>query len=198
MNNSIKAISRIFAAIIKINVTTGDCVVIKSSSVLGMDFEGVVHVSDLITRLQKGLLQESDAPRMTDFVEKATLETISEEVHLSDDFQFSCCGWLRLSLIADLEEAEPICLLTLSDINIEKQIEQRRQKELERNNHLLKEALAVANHANQAKTTFLNSMSHDIRTPMNAIIGFTSLAAAHIDSRDAVADYLKKITIREI
>ena len=71
----------------------------------------------------------------------------------------------------------------------------RKQKEMERNNLVLKEALAVANHASQAKTTFLNSMSHDIRTPMNAIIGFTSLAAAHIDNRDAVADYLKKITV---
>ena len=195
MNNSIKAISRIYAAIIKIHVMTGDCVVIKSSSVLGMDFTGVTHVSDLITRLQNGLLQDTDAPRITDFVRNATLETISEEVHLFDDFQFSCCGWLRLSLIADLEGTEPICLLTLFDVNMEKKVEQQRQKELERNNRLLKEALAVANHANQAKTTFLNSMSHDIRTPMNAIIGFTSLAAAHIDNRDAVADYLKKITI---
>ena len=67
MNNSIKAISRIYADIIKIHVMTGDCVVIKSSSVLGMDFTGVTHVSDLITRLQNGLLQQTDAPRITDF-----------------------------------------------------------------------------------------------------------------------------------
>ena len=46
----------------------------------------------------------------------------------------------------------------------------------------LQDALAAAQHANRAKTTFLNNMSHDIRTPMNAIIGFTSLAAAHIDN----------------
>lgn len=58
----------------------------------------------------------------------------------------------------------------------------------------LEDALVAAQHANRAKTTFLNNMSHDIRTPMNAIIGFTSLAAAHIDNKELVKDYLAKIT----
>ena len=57
----------------------------------------------------------------------------------------------------------------------------------------VKEALVLAEHANQAKTNFLNNMSHDIRTPMNAIIGFTSLAAAHLDNKSLLEDYLKKI-----
>ena len=57
----------------------------------------------------------------------------------------------------------------------------------------LEQALAMAESANRAKTTFLNSMSHDIRTPMNAIIGFTGLAASHIDNKEQVQDYLGKI-----
>ncbi len=57
----------------------------------------------------------------------------------------------------------------------------------------LEDALAAAQHANRAKTTFLNNMSHDIRTPMNAIIGFTSLVAAHIDNTEQVRGYLTKI-----
>lgn len=57
----------------------------------------------------------------------------------------------------------------------------------------LKSALALAEQANRAKTTFLNNMSHDIRTPMNAIIGFTSLARTHIDNKERVKDYLEKI-----
>ncbi len=57
----------------------------------------------------------------------------------------------------------------------------------------LEEALALAESANRAKTTFLNNMSHDIRTPMNAIIGYTGLAASHIDSKAQVQDYLGKI-----
>ncbi|MGN0077770.1 MAG: response regulator, partial [Coriobacteriales bacterium] len=50
-----------------------------------------------------------------------------------------------------------------------------------------------ADHANQAKSTFLSNMSHDIRTPMNAIIGFTSLAITHIDDQKLLKDYLGKI-----
>ncbi len=61
------------------------------------------------------------------------------------------------------------------------------------NRQVLADALAAAEHSNRAKTTFLNNMSHDIRTPMNAIIGFTSLAAAHIDNKEQVTDYLRKI-----
>ena len=57
----------------------------------------------------------------------------------------------------------------------------------------LVEALSMAESANRAKTTFLNNMSHDIRTPMNAIIGYTGLAASHIDNKSQVQDYLSKI-----
>ncbi len=57
----------------------------------------------------------------------------------------------------------------------------------------LQEALDIAKQANTAKTTFLNNMSHDIRTPMNAIIGFTTLASKYIDDKEKVNEYLGKI-----
>ena len=67
---------------------------------------------------------------------------------------------------------------------LREQIEQKKQ---------LAQALSMAESANRAKTTFLNNMSHDIRTPMNAIIGYTGLAASHIDNKSRVQDYLSKI-----
>ena len=67
--------------------------------------------------------------------------------------------------------------------------------EQERSRKALEDALNAAQHANRAKTTFLNSMSHDIRTPMNAIIGFTSLAATHLDNSTLVQEYLHKIQV---
>ncbi|MBO2517325.1 MAG: hybrid sensor histidine kinase/response regulator [Clostridiales bacterium] len=67
------------------------------------------------------------------------------------------------------------------------------QKQLEAQQKQLEEALSMAQSASRAKTTFLNNMSHDIRTPMNAIIGYTGLAASHIDNREQVKDYLGKI-----
>ena len=57
----------------------------------------------------------------------------------------------------------------------------------------LEDAVAAARSANQAKSTFLSNMSHDIRTPMNAIIGFTTLAIANVGSTEKVKDYLAKI-----
>ncbi|MBD5136761.1 MAG: response regulator [Lachnospiraceae bacterium] len=57
----------------------------------------------------------------------------------------------------------------------------------------LEEALLQANKANKAKSVFLSNMSHDIRTPMNAIVGFTNLAINHIDHKERVGEYLEKI-----
>ncbi len=59
----------------------------------------------------------------------------------------------------------------------------------------LEKALSLAEKANQAKSDFLSSMSHDIRTPMNAVMGMTTLASAHLDDRDRVRDCLDKIAV---
>ena len=58
---------------------------------------------------------------------------------------------------------------------------------------VLTEKLQKAEAADRAKSTFLSNMSHDIRTPMNAIIGFTTLAQANLDNRERTQEYLKKI-----
>ena len=70
-----------------------------------------------------------------------------------------------------------------------------KNNELAESQKALSDALMVAEHANRAKTTFLNNMSHDIRTPMNAIVGFTALAASHVDNKEQVQDYLGKISV---
>ncbi len=72
---------------------------------------------------------------------------------------------------------------------------ENRNRELSESREALSNALAAAEQASKAKTAFLNNMSHDIRTPMNAIIGFTALAASHIDNKAQVQDYLEKITV---
>lgn len=84
------------------------------------------------------------------------------------------------------DRVKNIWLLTRTDITAIR--EERRQKELLRN------ALTAATVANRAKSEFLSRMSHDIRTPMNAIIGMTAIAGAHIDNTERVWDCLSKIT----
>ena len=73
-------------------------------------------------------------------------------------------------------------ILVMSDRTADKKI-----------NQALSEAVRAAETANRAKSTFLSNMSHDIRTPMNAIIGFTTLAVSNMDDKERVQDYLSKI-----
>ena len=99
--------------------------------------------------------------------------------------------WCRASVVIvdSKEDGTPShVLVLLKDISRQKEKDVEYQK-------TLKEAYELAERANQAKTTFLNNMSHDIRTPMNAIIGFTSLAATHLNEKERLKDYLSKIMI---
>ena len=59
----------------------------------------------------------------------------------------------------------------------------------------LEKARQTALEANKAKSEFLANMSHDIRTPMNAIVGMTAIATAHIDDQEQVQNCLRKITL---
>lgn len=71
-------------------------------------------------------------------------------------------------------------------------VDEETRKEMEHKD-ILTNALKQANRANKAKSIFLSNMSHDIRTPMNAIVGFTNLAITHINNKEQVGEYLGKI-----
>ena len=103
-------------------------------------------------------------------------------------------GWRWFHTAGRLSRREDGSPITFVGLFMDVDDARRMSAQLEQQKNDLQDALAAAQHANRAKTTFLNNMSHDIRTPMNAIIGFTSLAAAHIDHPEQVQDYLAKIT----
>ncbi len=100
--------------------------------------------------------------------------------------------WFRATgKLSRREDGTPITYVGMFvDITERKETAEKLQEQ----HRLLEEALDKAQRASHAKTAFLNNMSHDIRTPMNAIIGFTNLAASHLDDREQVRDYLGKIT----
>lgn len=77
--------------------------------------------------------------------------------------------------------------MTMRDIH-------ERTMQEEANKQIISDAYQLALQANQAKSEFFSKMSHDIRTPMNAIMGLAALAA-HCDDKDHVDDYLKKLSL---
>ena len=89
--------------------------------------------------------------------------------------------WFHVIAIGSEVEGRAKYILVLSDRTADKQV-----------NQALSNAVAAAETANRAKSTFLSNMSHDIRTPMNAIIGFTTLALSNINDTERVKDYLGK------
>ncbi len=117
-------------------------------------------------------------------------QVLAEKPICSVNYRTACCGEIRYFQIkaaraGDWSRQHNIVLGVRS---IDEETRSDREK-----NAILEDALAQANRANKAKSTFLSNMSHDIRTPMNAIIGFTNLAIIHIDHQEQVREYLQKI-----
>ena len=87
----------------------------------------------------------------------------------------------------ELDDGETGIVCGFKDVDDEVKKEQQIQQ-------ALRDSIDAANASNKAKSDFLSSMSHDMRTPMNGIIGMTTIAANHLDDRERVADCLRKIT----
>lgn len=119
---------------------------------------------------------------------------IANESEGRNDFSISCRRlfgdreqFIELRIIQIDNEANEV-VLAARNINdeIKKQLNQK---------EALQEALTLAQHASEAKTTFLTNISHDIRTPLNSIMGFTDLALTHVDEAEKVKSHLEKIKV---
>ncbi len=94
-----------------------------------------------------------------------------------------------------LNTCSDFLMALIQNRNIYRSREAQYVEELENKNKALNRALHEAKEAGKAKSQFFSSMSHDIRTPLNAIIGMTSIAKEHIDDKSRVGDCLHKITV---
>ena len=103
------------------------------------------------------------------------------------------CGEGRESVLLATPDFDALSVSQKIVLSDTRQIWISGQDEAERVNEALRRQLLEAEEANTAKETFLSNMSHDIRTPMNAIVGMTALAKKHIDEKNRVADALDKI-----
>lgn len=97
--------------------------------------------------------------------------------------------WLRMHVIVAAYSPDgKVTHVVLAVMDVDKEIKKDIQQK-----ETVEKALVEAEHANKAKSRFLSNMSHDIRTPMNAIMGFANLAQNSIEDKGQVADYLNKI-----
>ena len=97
-------------------------------------------------------------------------------------------NYYEMIRVAKIDDEKEIHAVGVGIANVDEQT-----RESMAQNQILADALAQAQHANVSKTTFLSNMSHDIRTPMNAIIGFTSMALRHFENQAQVKDSLEKV-----
>lgn len=193
----VDALSRDYINIFSINLKEGLSKVVKirsyTSEILNLSHEEEFEYAAVAqTYIQKNVHPDDKA----DLARAVSLETVKEKLDSANEY----IGSFR-SLIDGATHNYQFTFVKVTADSLYKDnyvlagfrnIDEMVRKEQEQK-HALKEALAEAQHANHAKTTFLNNMSHDIRTPMNAIIGFTSLASTHIDNREQVQNYLGKI-----
>ncbi len=135
---------------------------------------------------------EEHKEEMTDFLNLSNLsERMENRDSLSIEYRTRKMGWCQgIFTVVDRYENGDLCHVLWSS----RQINEQKERELQ-SRRALQDAFESADRANAAKTQFLSNMSHDIRTPMNAIIGMTAIAGAHLDDCERVEDCLKKITV---
>ena len=188
----INALGHAYSSISLVNLKTEEIEIVKSSGNMKPDQKGDMlskaHQEELIRQVIAEPFQEA----YWKFVDISTVvkrlegrETLSFTARTVDE------RWMTMIIVPQgYDEDGKLCTVLVANRDVTE--EKEREIAQDRN---LRNALAAAEDANRAKTVFLNNMSHDIRTPMNAVIGFTALATAHIDNKELVLDYLKKIHI---
>ncbi|MDE5863227.1 MAG: hybrid sensor histidine kinase/response regulator, partial [Lachnospiraceae bacterium] len=155
--------------------------------------EAPCKASECFERWKENILEES----MEDYCNTVNIEYLRERFEQGDQ-EVVVDYWaqvladsqmcVRQSFIMTKDNDTDDIMVMVVSRDITDQVRKQREQ-----TQALQDALMQAQHANRAKTTFLSNMSHDIRTPMNAIIGFATIAVSHIDNTEQVKDCLQKV-----
>lgn len=160
------------------------------------DIEAIIaekrSVSEFFDLYVSNYIEDEYKADLTEFLNVDNIKrNLMDCEYESIEYKRKNLGWCRITLVAAERDENGVVTSIVFAGNI---IDKQKTAELAQQ-ETLRAACELANIANSAKTDFLANMSHDIRTPMNAIIGMTAIASTHIDDKERVADCLSKISI---
>ena len=187
----VNSLSTIYSTIFVADIDTRRYKILTSIPLMEDTVPAAGDFNDVRDRIIQLFIVPECQDFMRDFLDLGTLAQRLENARsIATEYKAPTGQWMQARFIVKRRDeggAAKEILYVANDITKEKLRDLEQQE-------ALAHALAAAQQANRAKTTFLNSMSHDIRTPMNAIVGFTALAQAHSGDQAQVQDYLGKIS----
>ena len=195
----IGGLTNAYFSVYAVDLDTGRCKAIKVIDF----FKGIVkgcHSTAIVTKaFLATCVMPEDKEKMREFTDWRTLpERLSETNSIVQEFhgKISPWEWCRVSWVVssrDENKRARNVLFTVEDVTESVKERIRYEEEREQGRKALEASQAAAEAANKAKTNFLFNMSHDIRTPMNAIIGYADLMEKHFGEEQRCKEYLDKI-----
>ena len=184
------ALGTAYYHISRLNLKTKKVELVKRSRKMDWDIKDNTADWDLQFEGIEGIIAEPFVQKYIDFFD---IQTMAARLHnkesMSSEFKKKNGSWF-LSMVVpqsyDKNGNVTSVLIANRDVTDEKMRELKQEEEL-------REAKLKAECANKAKSSFLFNMSHDIRTPMNAIIGLNSMIRSSLDDREQVLDYTEKL-----
>ena len=187
----ISSLSTIYSTIFRVELDTHHYDVLNSVALMGEVAGSGGNFDDVQENVIEAFMAPEMRGPMRGFLDLDTLADRLKNVNtIVTEYRNPAGRWFQARFIVKRRDENGTAKEVLY---VARDFTDEKEKELEQQDQLA-QALAGAQQANKAKSTFLNSMSHDIRTPMNAIIGFTALAQTHITDQAQVQDYLTKIS----
>lgn len=187
-----RALANIYTGVFSIDLVSDRYVLIKSQKEVMKLIADIVSAREAIRIAIENTAASENLEEMLDFIDLDTLpKRMKTECFLNREYMGTLSGWVRGSFIeVERDENKTLTkvLYAYQVIDAEKRIELEKQQ-------AMRDACAAAERANVAKTAFLSRMTHDIRTPMNGIIGMTTLAISNLNRNnlEKIGECLAKI-----
>ena len=185
------ALGTAYYLILRLDLKTKRVELVKKSRKMIIDMKDYTEWNPKIEIIER-VMAEPFAQKYMEFLD---IQTMAARLHnkesMSSEFKLKEGAWFLAMVVPqsyDKNGNVTSVLIANRDVTDEKMRELRQEEEL-------REAKLKAECANKAKSTFLFNMSHDIRTPMNAIIGYAELATRHLQETEKLGRYLEKIQI---